>query len=316
MRVVSSIYPKEVMQDDIRGKFPEISFEFFRGMENAEEAFYDCDIFLTYGTDLTEKHIYESQSLKWIMVMAAGLDKMPLYACREKGVIVTNARGIHKIPMAEYTLGAMLQWEKQTKAIIELEKNHDWNRKIKMGELCGKTLLIIGVGAIGSEIGRLAKAFRMNTIGVNRSGQKVEFIDEIHKVDNLLYILPQADYIVTVLPSTPETRGSLSIEHFAAMKNTAVFINIGRGDLVDEKVLINALERKEIAHAFLDVFEKEPLEHNHLFWNMENVTVTPHLSALSKNYLPRAMAVFEQNLINFIHNENSLMNKIDFNKGY
>lgn len=316
MKIVSSIFPNEKIQENIKKEFPEITFEFYKGMKEAEEAFYGCDIFLTYGDDLTEQHIQKNNQLKWIMLMSAGLEKMPLKAIEEKGIIVTNARGIHKIPMAEFTIGLMLQWVKQTKALLENEQRQLWDRKLQMEELCEKTVLILGVGAIGGEIARLAKAFRMRTIGVNRSGKATEYVDELFCMDQLMTALPKADFIVSILPSTTETKQLLTKDHFTTMKNTAVFINIGRGDLVDEHVLQQALENNEIRHAFLDVFEKEPLEKSHPFWNMKNVTVTPHLSSVGKKYLPRSFAIFKHNLNTYLNKNNDYINLIDLQKGY
>ncbi|MEQ2526893.1 D-2-hydroxyacid dehydrogenase [Robertmurraya yapensis] len=316
MKIVSSLLPEQALQEAIQKKFPEIQFQFFKGMKNAFESFQEAEVFMTYGEDLTEELIHSARNLRWIMVMSAGLEKMPLAACEEKGILVTNARGVHKIPMAEFTLGAMLQYVKQTKLLSEREADENWDRKIPMAELCGKTILILGVGAIGGEIARLAKAFRMNTIGVNRSGDQVDYVDELYTMKEVPEVIEKADFIVSVLPSTDETSNVLTYEHFQAMKNTAVFINIGRGDLVKDETLLKALENNEIAHAYLDVFEQEPLPKGHSFWKMENVTVTPHLSSITKNYLPRAFEIFEQNLHTYNKKGVNYKNRIDLSRGY
>lgn len=316
MNIVSSIMPKEAIMEKMKKTFPEANFYFFKGIEQAREHLHDCEVFITYGGDLTEEDVESANKLKWIMVMSAGVDKMPLEACRNKGILITNARGIHKIPMAEYTLGMMLQYEKKMKTLWENEKDENWERRIGAGELCGKTVLILGTGAIGGEIARLAKAFRMATIGVNRSGRKAEFFDEIYKVDRLGECVQAADYVISVLPSTKETYHLLTYEHFEKMKKTAVFVNIGRGDVVPENVLIKALENSEIAHAILDVFEMEPLPEGHPFWKMENATVTPHVSSLTKKYLPRAFEIFEENLHIYMADGKNFVNEIDYNKGY
>nr|WP_311380680.1 NAD(P)-dependent oxidoreductase [Bacillus sp. ISL-78] len=122
--------------------------------------------------------------MKWIMVMSAGMELMPFNAIEERGIMVTNARGIHKIPMAEYTIGMLLQYEKKLKLLMKNEKEELWNRKIEVGELNGKTMLIMGVGAIGGEVARLGKAFGMKTIGMNRSGKPVESIDHLYVLDH------------------------------------------------------------------------------------------------------------------------------------
>ncbi|MCM3573492.1 MULTISPECIES: D-2-hydroxyacid dehydrogenase [Mesobacillus] len=314
MKIYSSILPVEALQDDVKKEFPEVSFEFHKGIK--EDLFLDAEIFLTYGEDLTEELIYKADKLKWIMVMSAGLDRMPFEACKKRGILVTNVRGIHKIPMAEFTIGMMLQHAKQMRSLLANEQTRTWERKLPMGELYGKTLLILGIGAIGGEVARLAKAFNMKTIGVNRSGREAEWADEIFTMDNYRGALPQADFIVSVLPSTSETKHFLDHIDFDMMKDTAVFINIGRGDLVTDEVLTAALQENKIAHAYLDVFYEEPLKESHPFWTMDNVTVTPHISSLTKNYLPRSFEIFKHNLHTYIKNGSDYLNVIDMDRGY
>jgi len=128
--------------------------------------------------------------------------------------------------------------------------------------------------------------------------------------------LPKADFIVSVLPSTKETKHFLEKNHFDLMKNSSVFINIGRGDLIQEDVLMAALQEGKIAHAYLDVFYTEPLAEDHPFWRMENVTVTPHISSLTKNYMPRSFEIFKQNLHTYIKKDADFINVIDMDRGY
>ncbi|CAM4044844.1 D-2-hydroxyacid dehydrogenase [Mesobacillus thioparans] len=314
MKIYSSILPAETLQEEVKKEFPQVSFEFHKGIK--EELFLEAEVFLTYGEDLTDELIGKADKLKWIMVMSAGLDKMPFEACKEQGILVTNVRGIHKIPMAEFTIGMMLQHVKQMKSLWSNEQSKSWERKLPMGELYGKALLILGIGAIGGEVARLAKAFNMNTIGVNRSGREAEWADETYTMENFRDALPKADFIVSVLPSTNETRHFLDLSDFELMKDTAVFINIGRGDLVQGEILLAALKENKIAHAYLDVFYNEPLNENHPFWTMDNVTVTPHISSLTKNYLPRSFEIFKKNLHTYLNKANDFINIIDMDRGY
>ena len=191
-----------------------------------------------------------------------------------------------------------------------------WDRDVRVGELNGKTMLILGTGAIGGEIARMAKAFNMKTVGMNRSGKPTEYMDRIIQKNALIPALSQADYLISILPSTHETVGFLQAEHFKVMKNSAVFINIGRGDVVNENILLSSLANQEIAHAILDVFDSEPLAEGHPFWKMDNVTVTSHLSSRSYEYLPRAFQIFEQNLSIYLEGKFSFVNEIDPKKGY
>jgi phosphoglycerate dehydrogenase-like enzyme len=308
--------PPDFIQNEVQEQFPGVNFQFFKGFEAAKEAFYEAEVFITYGEDLNEKDIEKASQLKWIMVMSAGLDQMPLTICEEKEILVTNARGVHKIPMAEFTLSCMLQHVKQVNALRNNEQKYFWNRKLPMSELCGKTLLIVGAGAIGGEIARLGKAFRMNTIGINRSGGKVDYVDELYKIGDLTVALPKADFIVSVLPSTKETKHLLKLADFEQMKRSAVFINIGRGDLVEEEVLLQVFEQKLIAHAYLDVFNQEPLSEGSPFWKMDEVTVSPHLSSITKEYLPRSFDIFKHNLHIYMNNKDGYQNVIDYKRGY
>lgn len=316
MKVVSSILPPEDLQRELKKKFSQVHFEFYKGMENAKQSFYDAEVFITYGEDLGEEMIMGANKLKWIMVMSAGIEKMPLRACEKRNILVTNARGVHKIPMAEHTIGRMLEYVKNMNELRKREAEEKWDRRVPIGELHGKTVLIFGVGAIGGEIARLAKAFGMKTLGVNRSNKQVQFVDEVYSLDDSKKAISEADFIVSVLPSTKETVHYFTLEHFQLMKRSAVFINIGRGNVVKEEILLQALEERLIAHAYLDVFEKEPLEKGHPFWKMDNVTVTPHLSSITKNYLPRSFEIFEHNLHTYINNGDLHINKIDLARGY
>ena len=188
MFIVSTITPSKEIQKQMHRAFPD--HEFIYQEKWTEEGLRKADILITYGEDLTERDIETAVNLKWIMVMSAGLELMPFKAIEKHGILVTNARGIHKIPMAEYTIGMLLQYEKKFKLLIENEKAQIWDHDIEVGELNGKTMLILGTGAIGSEIARLAQAFQMKTMGVNRSGRQVENINQLYRITELDKALP------------------------------------------------------------------------------------------------------------------------------
>nr|WP_175989655.1 D-2-hydroxyacid dehydrogenase [Bacillus sp. Marseille-Q1617] len=316
MKVVVTFQPNEEFVTDLQEHFPQVEFMCFKKIAEAEQALPLAEIIVTMGEDLTDTHIELSQRLKWIMVTSAGLEKMPFEAIKKKGILVTNARGIHKIPMAEFTLGLMLQHAKQLRSVLKQEEEGIWSRRLPTSELNGSSLLVIGAGAIGSEIARLGKAFNMNTAGVNSTGIKVEHFDQMFTLNNFVEFLPHTDYIVAVLPSTEKTKYILQTEHFDEMKNSAVFINIGRGDLVKESILLEAARTKRVGHIFLDVFEQEPLPADHAFWEEEGITVTPHLSSITKMYMPRAFDIFKKNLKAYSKKSEELINVIDSERGY
>jgi phosphoglycerate dehydrogenase-like enzyme len=316
VKIRSSIRIAQELQQDLKERFKLDDLYFYKNIKEAENELEDVEVLLTYGEDLTPFHIEKAKALKWIMVMSAGVDKLPFEAIKQRNILVTNARGIHKIPMAEYTVGMMLQYCKQLKGLYDQEREGNWNRGISISELDGKTALIIGAGAIGGQIAKICKTFGMRTLGINRSGEAVEYMDEITAIGELDRFLSVSDFIISVLPSTNETKGLLKRKHFEQMKKSSVFINIGRGSVIQESELIQIMKDQLIAHAILDVFEKEPLHEGHDFWSMDNVTVTPHISSITAKYLPRAFDIFDENLHIYKTKQNNFINKIDLNRGY
>lgn len=316
VQILSTAKLRSEVRDQLIKTYPEVTFQFERSMKEAESFLSEAEILLTYGEDLTVEHIEKARHLKWIMVLSAGLERMPLEAIKERGILITNARGIHSIPMAEYTISVMLQVAREVKQVIVNESQGIWKKKVPMEEITGSTIGVVGTGAIGCEIGRIAHAFRMKTLGVNRSGHDADHFDEIYKNEDITSMLPRCDYVVGVLPSTTDTKHYFRRSHFEKMKQSAVFINIGRGDTVNEQELLDSLNAGDLKHAVLDVFENEPLDPSHPFWGMDNVTVTPHHSAISENYQPRAIEIFEYNLKKYLNECDDMKNVIDPNRGY
>jgi phosphoglycerate dehydrogenase-like enzyme len=315
--ILSSGRLRDEIKAQMKERFPEEAFHFHNKMNEAALDLNKAEVLITYGEDLTEELVERADSLKWIMVISAGLDKMPFKALQKKNILITNARGIHKTPMAEYTISMMLQVSRKAKELMENQKQHIWDRKVPMNEISGKTIGILGTGAIGTEVARLAKAFNMNTIGFNTSGRSVVHFDSIVDQEGIGKLYEESDFIVNVLPSTPLTKGFIGTDAFSQMKSSAVLINIGRGTTIVEHELIEALKEKSIAHAVLDVFEKEPLAQDSPLWDMENVTATPHLSGISPQYQERAIEIFSDNLKLYrINKINEMINIIPYDRGY
>ncbi|HET7579320.1 MAG TPA: D-2-hydroxyacid dehydrogenase [Bacillales bacterium] len=315
MLILTSGKIRRSIQKRMVETYPELTFSFHESIEEAAPELPKADILITYGDDLTEERIKRAERLKWIMVISAGLEEMPFQAIKEKNILVTNARGIHKIPMAEYTIAMMIETVKNVKKWHYNERQHLWESNMQ-GEITEKTLAVLGTGAIGSEIARLAGAFHMKTLGLNRTGKPVEHFDEVYANEKVNECVSQADFVVAVLPYTQKTEKFLGREQFEAMKSDTVFINIGRGKTVDETAMLESLREGEIAHAVLDVFAEEPLPEDHPFWEMEQVTVTPHLSAITPKYQHRAFDIFEKNLRTFLGGEGNYINRIDLDQGY
>lgn len=317
MKIVSAIkrVPDEI-QLRLQTRFPEATFIFCHGMGEAKYYLEEADVFITYGEDLDREKIQSAKKLKWIMVLSAGMDLMPFDEIAKRDILVTNVRGIHAQPMGEYAISMLLQVSRKAKTLIQQEENAEWSRRPVMNEISGRTMVLLGTGAIQQEVARLAKAFQMKTIGVSKSGKKKPHFDQAFPVQQLELVLPRADFVVAALPSTPDTKYLLEEKHFKVMPKRAIFLNMGRGDLVASEVILNAVRKKEISHAVLDVFEEEPLPEDHPLWREENVTVTPHLSGISPHYVPRGFDLFEKNLSVFISGDGELRNIIDPKRGY
>ncbi|RKL66498.1 D-2-hydroxyacid dehydrogenase [Salipaludibacillus neizhouensis] len=316
MNILSSAALPIENRKKLNKTFPEINFIFCESIEEAKDHLSTAEIIITYGDDLSENILNQTSNLKWVMVIAAGIDKLPFEALHKRDILVTSAKGIHKAPMSEYVFFMMMSVYRQGKRLIENEKNKVWTRDIQMEEITGKSLLIAGTGVIGQEIAKVAKAFQMKTIGVSRSGKTVNHFDKNITHKEMKTHLNEVDFVVSVLPSTSGTQGFFKYEHFEAMPNHAVFINIGRGDAVRAEDVLKAVQEKEIYHAVLDVFETEPLSSDHPFWEEENITVTTHLSGVSPHYFNRALEIFSENLKSFQEDGRELVNIVDTQKGY
>lgn len=313
MEVLFTFLPKDHQQQMLREEFPEVRFHF---TYKDKTHLPDAQVLVTYGEDIGVEDIKAARKLEWIMVASAGIEKMPHEAIAARGITVSNVKGIHKTPMAESVLAHILSLKRSLPFIYESQQKGEWNRKTGSSELRGSTALILGPGAIGSEIGRLLQAFGVRTIGCNRTGKAAECMEEMVPFERILEGLPKADIVISVLPSTAETRDMLRKEHFAAMKNDAIFMNFGRGDLFEDETLIEALETNEIGMAVLDVFAQEPLPSGHPYWSMTNIIISPHASSHSGKYVERTLQVFVPNLKKWLSKNEEPTNLVSMEKGY
>lgn len=311
-------YPLEdEVKNQLKKVFTTVDFIFNEDMEDAKGRLAEVEVLVGYGDAIKNGLFDQMINLKWIMMFSAGVDKLPLKKIADRKIKVTNARGVYKVPMAEYTISMLLQVYKQEKQLIRYEQEQEWAKPPNIQEISNRTMVVVGAGAIGQEVARLAKAFRMTTYGISRSGRAQEFFDETAPISKLNDYLPNADFVVSVLPGTKETTNIFTAEQFNLMNKDAVFVNIGRGNSVVEEDLLAAIQNKTIAHAVLDVFQKEPMDKTHPFWKEENITITPHLSAKSSRNFERTMDIFKTNLEKYLAgDEESLINLVDVEKGY
>ena len=253
--------------------------------------------------------------LRWIQWGGAGVDAVLFPALVASDVQLTNARGVFDRAMAEYTLGLLLSFGKNFFETYTAQREHRWSYRLTE-LMAGRSVVVVGVGSIGREIARLLKQMDFVVSGVGRSarGADPDFGD-IHGISDLNSCLSQADYVVLITPLTPETRGLFGAEQFSAMKSSARFINLGRGELVDEDALLEALQGGQIAGAGLDVFCTEPLPAESPFWDLDNVIVSPHISGDYQGHQEAMAEIFLENFERF-RDGRELLNQIDKSLGF
>ena len=218
--------------------------------------------------------------LRWVQTTSAGVGPLiKRLGLQDADLIVTTASGIHAQPLTEFVFAALLFHAKELGRLQDEQRAKQWNRFCGI-ELAGRTMAIVGPGRIGREVARIAKAFRMRVVALGRTSdpKRAESlgVDRLYGRAELPAMLAEADCLVVCAPHTPETEGLLGAAEFAALKPGAVFINIGRGVIVDEAALADALREGRIAFAALDVFQEEPLPATSPFWEMPNVLINPH----------------------------------------
>ncbi len=256
--------------------------------------------------------------LKWLHLTSAGANALGKEIINSD-IVVTNSSGVHPIPISEHVLGLMLMLSRGLQKAVKVQiTQQKWVRDINYyqpSELAGKQLLVVGMGRIGERVARLGEAFEMQVTGVVRDPSRHQTSFRLASEKDLAAELKKSDYVVNCLPSTPETVGLFDKKMLSKFKKRSFFINIGRGDTMDEKELILALISGQIAGAGLDVFEKEPLPSSSPLWKMENVIITPHYSGANPHYFERMMEIFLTNFKAYIE-KHPLPNQVDKKLGY
>ncbi len=293
--------------DVIIGKQPEVWSQHLK----------DAEIIAGWKKEIADVCIKDESSLKWLQSWSAGVNSFPLNEMEAKNILLTSANGVHAYPISETIFALMLGLTRKLHSYIRNQQSKTWHHANLRGEIHEKTIGIIGVGAIGKETAKLAKAFGMKVLGIRHSGKPEDHVDEMYRIDQLDKVLPQCDYVVVTLPLTPDTYQLFGRKQFEQMKPTACFINIGRGEIVIENELIEALQIGKIGCAGLDVFETEPLSLESPLWEMENVIITPHTSGATEYYNQRVIeTIFIPNLKTYLEGNTPTINLVDYKKGY
>lgn len=301
--------------------------------EMVEAAEGGCDVY--FGFRVPDDLMRRAPDLKWVQLLSAGADHILRGLLGERAsVAVTTASGIHSTPIAEYTIGSMLAWAHGFHITMRAQMRHEWKRNSQfmdsVDSMRGKTLGIIGYGSIGRETGRIAQALGMTVLALKRnpndrgdSGWNPPGVgDPEGAIPARWYgpeeresVLRDSDFITVTLPMTPQTQRFISAREIAVMRPGAYIVNIGRGEVIDQDALIEALREKRIGGAGLDVFAREPLEADSPLWDLENVILTPHMSGAFKDYNSACCELFAANLRRYRAGQ-PLYNFVDRALGY
>lgn len=290
----------ETYKKELQLKFPDVAIHAAPTEEKLGAFVEEMDVLLAFR--ISDKMLQRASKLQWIQSLATGVDYITNNPSLPKGVLLTSTRGIHGPQMSEMAFLLMLSLSRNFPQMVRNQSVGNWERW--PGKLLyQKKVGILGLGVIGEEIARKCKAFGMTVYGIDIDVKKRDAVDHFFAPGELLKAVREIDYFVVVAPNTPQTYRIINKEVLSAMKSSAFFINIGRGELVDEDALIEALNSKKIAGAALDAFIQEPLPPEHPFWKMNNLIITPHVGGMSDTYADQALPIFEENLHRFLRGE-------------
>ena len=293
---ILNLYPLPAEAVSAIGALPGVTIRTLEAEDHTAASADLADIDVLFG-ELPGGDPTLAPRLRWIARAGAGVEDVDVAGLAKHGITLTNSSGLHASSMGEHCLGAMLFASQHQAARVELQRRHEWDREGAWASpLRGATLAVLGYGSIGREVARLAHAFGMRVIALKlRPGQRRDegFLipgigdpegaipERIVGLDGLHDLLGEADYVVVAPPLTPQTRGLLDRRALAACKQGAWIVNVGRGPMIEEAALIDALTEGRLGGAYLDVFDDEPLPRDHPYWDTPNLFITPHIAGVN-----------------------------------
>lgn len=297
----------------IPSRFPQVDVRITKTAEGFVKAAQEAEI-VCMARRYTRSIVLGARRLKWLHLGGTGIDRLRPLSDFDPEIIITHSPGLNAEMMADYVICVILMLIWDFPRLIRNQLERRWERWA-VERLEDKTLALIGLGNIGQAVALRATAMRLRVIGVKRSADLVPGVERVLGPDQLHEVLGEADFVVLAVPLTGETRGMIGPREFHAMKETAYLINVSRGAVTQEQALIAALKEGGVAGAALDVFENEPLPPDSELWGLENVIISPHISASSKDYRARAAKVFCLNLERYLSHQ-PLLYVIDRSREY
>ncbi|HKW19151.1 MAG TPA: D-2-hydroxyacid dehydrogenase [Terriglobales bacterium] len=305
----------------LQEEFPELSVSQLNSLDNVEQLITDVEIM--FAVSLLPEQFLAAKKLRWIHSQSAAVHQFMFPELIDSDVILTNARDVHGPVVAEHVMAVIFALAKQIPAAVRFQQQHEWGQEAmsrgrnRSRDVSGATLGLVGLGSIGRHVAQHAASLGMRVIATREHTEKEKppGVDEVLPSSRLRDLLTRSDYVVLSAPITPETTGMIGREQLAIMKPDACLINVGRGPLLDETALIEALRERRIGGAALDVFEKEPLPSDSPFWALENVLITPHTAGISDKMWERHYALFSENLRRYLSGR-PLLGLVNKQRGY
>jgi phosphoglycerate dehydrogenase-like enzyme len=292
----------------LRAQFPALAIDVADQHTDFKPLLAAADILLTFGQVMKNLRadFAPAANLKWVQALGTGVDGIVDQPTLKPHVIVTNVHGIHGEPVSEAVLAGMLALARDIPRAVRAQDRRVWLRwPAKL--LSGKTVGILGVGAIAERLAPKCKALGMKVIGISSAVRAVPGFDRMYGREQLLQAVPELDFLVLLTPYSQATHQLIGASVFAAMKPTSYLVNLARGGVVDEAALVEALRARKIAGAALDVFQQEPLPADHPLWSFENVIITTHQGGFCDVYVDLAMPTIEHNMRCFLAGDLSKM---------
>lgn len=307
---------KYAFNDAQMKKFEDLGLDIIdaRHRKPTQEEIESAEAFVSFAN--FDKYPIENwKNLRFIQSVSAGVNTFPMEELEKRGIVLCNAKGVYSRPIAEWVVMRILAANKRILRHFKMQEEKVWEQDMSFPEVGSQTIGFVGTGSLATESANLLKAFGPKMIGYNTDGRSVEPFDETYPLKDIRDTMGELDVIVLTAPEMPELTDFVNADFLSHLKENIVFINVGRGTIVDEDAMEEFLNKNNDALAILDVFKTEPLPQNHPFWTMDNLWVSPHVVSSSNFINDRITDLALHNLKAFMEGT-PLKNEIDLQRGY
>jgi phosphoglycerate dehydrogenase-like enzyme len=295
---------------------PDITVVPSRDRDDFDRELPEAEVF--FGWSISGERLEAAENLRWIQLASAGVDHIPVKQIVERGILLTNARGVHSVAVAEHAVALLLALARKLPEVVDRQREGCWEPDaVARGQtlLAGKRAAILGFGSIGVEIGRRLAGFGVEIWALVKRPRLVREASRVFGPDDWKEMLGGADFVINCLPETPATRGWLDADRLAACRRGALLVSVGRGATVDEGAIVQSLTDGHLGGAAVDVLETEPLPQDSPLWGTPRLLVTPHVASLTEGMYANVTGLFTENLRRFLTGR-ELLNVVDPERGY